>query len=215
MKRHLMLLLLFLLAPVVRAEEADGMCVCDLLPAACQGENYYGLHLGLTGKHGRVYGVDLASLGMTKRLNGLAVGLPLYAAVRANGIMVGPYVIAKEMNGVQVGLLTGFLNVGGCRDVYVRGVQCGLLTFGDDVWAQLGLFNLETSGYVQTGLANFNCGLRGIQFGLYNHIESRATGLQIGLINYFNEEVPSSLLQLGLLNRTASGWWLPISNFGL
>lgn len=91
-------------------------------------------------------------------------------------------------------------------DVKTTGLSIGLLCNRSTVTGvQMGGFNL---GYSSLQIGLLNAGDGSIQFGCLN-FGWRNTFLQIGLFN----RAGSGCLQIGLLNHTTSGLWLPLSNF--
>lgn len=101
------------------------------------------------------------------------------------------YAGASEVWGVQVGVVTGPGN--GARNYSppeVHGAQVGGLNVAEEAWLQVGLFNTAAAGLFQLGVVNAIHG----RWGRAHSWGGR--------------------WQLGLLNRTVGGWFLPFSNFG-
>jgi hypothetical protein len=100
----------------------------------------------------------------------------------------------------------------------------------------------EMSGIQIAGLANISLGeTNGIQLGTVNSARELPNGLPVGVFNYVDRyekhQVDSEMVmtesgdfketpiyeqtsyftswQWGVINRTASGWWIPITNFGI
>lgn len=92
------------------------------------------------------------------------------------------------------------------------GSQVGLLNVGEEV-RQLGIINYGWESSLHVGLLNMGEVER--QFGIVNL--GWDSFLQIGVLNIRLERRrdSSSSFQIGLINKTRSGWWIPLSNFGL
>lgn len=177
--------------------------------------------LGLDHTH---YGLDIGLLwGTRSELIGLGVGGLGYWAQRAKGVTVGFLSgAAVEMDGIQLGLVTG-VSLSPYKRVlltYLRGGQLGFLNVAGASWAQIGVINrTATYGGVQVGLWNM-CEMSEQGYSTYdfsNHYEP-SFQLQIGLFNdaeLYRPRRTGGYLQIGILNRTSNGWWLPFSNFGL
>lgn len=190
-------------------------CMVDLsIPCWVENENgeTFGLRLSLlpTDYYSTHYGLEanlLAGYGYRERLVGVGIGTVGYWSLRAQGVTMALFNAGVEMEGLQLGFLNGFSPY-----PYKR----SLLT--DLRGAQLGCFNVAGRAWAQFGLINFKVQEGGLQVGLWNTTRWKVEGsVQIGLINVVktSEHPKGGYLQLGLLNGTRSGWWLPISNFGL
>lgn len=165
------------------------------------------------------YGLDIGVLwGMRSELVGLGVGGLGYWAQRAKGVTVGLLSgAAVEMDGIQLGLVTGFSLVAYNRSffTYLRGGQLGVLNVAAASWTQVGVINKTfLYGGVQVGLWN-TCKM-GVRYD--SNYYKPSFQLQIGLFNDTETDYSrqtGGYLQIGILNRTSNGWWLPFSNFGL
>lgn len=157
------------------------------------------------------YGLDVGvSWGTRSELVGLGVGTVGYWAQRAQGVTIGLFSSAAvEMDGIQVGFITGFSLSPYKRSFLtrLRGAQLGFFNVADTSWIQLGAINRTiNNGNVQVGLWNMCKAPESevlIQLGLFNDVKS------------YRLKPTGGYLQIGILNRTSNGWWLPFSNFGL
>ena len=175
-------------------------------------------------------------------VKGLQVGLLSAGALDVDGLQVGfvtgfgvrtyqQMPALPQVRGGQIGVFNlaewSWFQLGGYNSVIdVCGAQIGLLNYSEAEYSrrlnpfpsiQFGFFNIVSSR------KHFFRKTKMIQFGLVNSIKTsnvqpNGVLLQFGLINSVKASVVEpvgTLLQFGLINRTQSGWWLPISNFGL
>ena len=159
-------------------------------------------------------GVSVGIASFSDSLVGVSAAL-FNSAVDAYGVMAGLWVGAHEMSGVMIGGITGFPLTGRPTITGVHGIQIGLLNAAVAAWLQGGIVNTMAgfSYSVQVGVLNAaRIGGAGTSF-------LGGEGLQIGLLNILVKGSKKSRpwgqqWQFGLLNRTTSGWWLPLTNFG-
>lgn len=123
-----------------------------------------------------------------------------------SGVFVGGVHLTEDLNGAQFGVAT--------LTFFTKGIQCAAL---GNVSA-LQLKGLQVSPLYNIALAANENASTGGQLALVN-VASALTGFQVGLLNISNaSSTPLSegkLLQIGILNKTNMGLWLPLSNFGL
>lgn len=174
-------------------------------------------------------GLRLCLLSDSHYLQGVGIGVLALGADDVDGVLVGGMVGGREARGVMIGLVTGLwgsrvtLSEGG-------GLELGAINLGAGYWVQVGGINSAIRSLLQVGIYNVTgCnvlgdGYWGGQVGLINvqvdeeHYQ-KINLIQLGLLNvnlkFVSDEYKwGQLWQFGLLNRTASGWWLPLSNCG-
>lgn len=90
----------------------------------------------------------------------------------------------------------------GAEVVDMKGVQAGLL------WTR----SFEADGIQASLLCNAADRVSGVQAALLGNSAKAGGGLQMGLFNRvdFEECGTGPMVQIGLLNRTADGWWIPL-----
>lgn len=163
------------------------------------------------------HGIVLSGMGVVGGGDGIQGGI-CYWGGKGRGISFGLLSTGfSEMEGVQIGAVTGvalatsrsFINL-----TDLKGIQVGGINLANTSWGQCGIWNyVNSEGCVQFGFIN-SANRTG------RTISSKASNstFQIGLFNYISEAealAEGVSVQIGILNRTSSGWWLPISNFGL
>lgn len=171
-------------------------------------------------------GIRLCLLSDSHYLQGVGIGVLALGADDVDGVLVG----GREARGVMVGLVTGF-PIGGHPTLSDGGgLELGAINLGTGYWVQVGGINSAIRSLLQVGIYNVTgCnvvgdGYWGGQVGLINvqfdeeHYQ-KINLIQLGLLNvnlkFVSDEYKwGQLWQFGLLNRTASGWWLPFSNCG-
>lgn len=190
---------------------------------------HQGLRLCLLSDSHYLQGVGLGVLGLgAYEVDGVLVG-GLVGGEDVDGVLVGGLVGGREVHGIMIGLVTGLwgsrvtLSEGG-------GLELGAINLGAGYWVQVGGINSAIRSLLQVGIYNVTgCnvlgdGYWGGQVGLINvqvdeeHYQ-KINLIQLGLLNvnlkFVSDEYKwGQLWQFGLLNRTASGWWLPLSNCG-
>ena len=139
-----------------------------------------------------VAGLDIGLFSYADNFSGIRLNLGSWTDKTVRGVDVSLWAMmleGSEFGGIQIAGL-GIAH-------HVRGIQAGLLTYGDIRGVQMGLWNtaIDLRG-LQLGLANFSDTSRGLQLGIFNS-SGTVRGLQLGLVNY-----ACSLrgLQIGLLN---------------
>ena len=199
-------------------------------------ENHYGLCLSLDGceTKGRhvgavvsggivysesVYGVGFAGVSlMTRGIVGIAMGGNL-SPTSIYGIGVGGLVGGLRGGGILCGAITGASAFQRGPIGLFYGVEIGLINLAGGAFGQVGVYNLAMYAGCQVGLINA-LDNAGSQLGIYNIASSgndlSEFTLQVGLVN--DSRGYSSTWgvnwKFGLLNRSTSGWWLPLSNCG-
>lgn len=174
-------------------------------------------------------GLRLCLLSDSHYLQGVGLGVVGLGAREVDGVLVGGLVGGREVHGIMIGLVTGLwgsrvtLSEGG-------GLELGAINLGAGYWVQVGGINSAIRSLLQVGIYNVTgCnvvgdGYWGGQVGLINvqvdeEDNQKINLIQLGLLNvnlkFVSDEYKwGQLWQFGLLNRTASGWWLPLSNCG-
>jgi hypothetical protein len=91
-----------------------------------------------------------------------------------------------------------------CPDSDVRGLKLNL-PYGDNQLVQgldVGVFSgSELFSGIQVGLINSNGAQEGLAIGLINRVDTKLTGMQIGVLNYAEE---AGGMQIGLINTAES-----------
>ncbi|MBP5510167.1 MAG: hypothetical protein J6Z49_04560 [Kiritimatiellae bacterium] len=137
---------------------------------------------------------------------GLGIGLWGSETLDFDGVQLGGiWSRSRELDGVQ---LSGLAN--GCGE-RMRGVQ--LAGIANGVTAVM-------RGVQLAGLVNSSDDMSGLQAACAVNRVKTGRGIQIGLVNLcggtddagIDATYPSSLLQIGLLNRNHHGWWCPLIN---
>ena len=155
-------------------------------------------------RKGGTYGISMSAYSHKTSVSGSQIG-GWCLSERMNGGQIGGINIAFFLNGVQCAF------IGNISGVQLSGLQVAPLcnaTFSVAEKSSLG---------GQIACINSARDFKGLQCGIVNFMED-GNGLQMGLFNYnfTHRKTPSEKrpLQVGLLNRTSAGWWLPISNLG-
>lgn len=138
---------------------------------------------------------------------GFGLGLWGSETLDFDGVQLGGvWSRSRELDGVQ---LSGLAN--GCGE-RMRGVQIAGIANG---------VASDMRGIQLAGLVNSCDNMEGVQAaGAVNRVKT-GRGVQIGLVNLCGDSdetgieasYPSSLIQIGLLNRNHHGWWCPVVNF--
>lgn len=132
------------------------------------------------------------------RTGGIDIGVFTAYTCNVSGVQIAPGAQASKLYGVQVGVVSSFVDYG-------YGVQLG------------GVFATafhEYKGIQAAGIVNFTrYSLTGAQFGLINY-SGPATGMQAGLLNLQVDGCSGPFLQVGGLNSTEAlrGIQIGISN---
>lgn len=179
-------------------------------------------------------GLRLCLLSDSHYLQGVGIGVLALGADDVDGVLVGGMVGGREARGVMVGLVTG-LPIGGHPTLSDGGgLELGAINLGTGYWVQVGGINSAIRSLLQVGIYNITYNITGCnvvgegywggQVGLINvqvdeEDNQKINIIQLGLLNvnlkFVSDEYKwGQLWQFGLLNRTASGWWLPFSNCG-
>lgn len=190
---------------------------------------HQGLRLCLLSDSHYLQGVGLGVLALgAGEVDGVLVG-GLVGGEDVHGALVGGLVGGRDVRGVMIGLVTGLWG----RRVTISeggGLELGVINFGAGYWVQMGGINSAIRSLFQVGIYNVTgCnvvgeGYWGGQVGVINvrvddEDSQKINLIQLGLLNANIKNVSDEykwgqLWQFGLLNRTASGWWLPLSNCG-
>lgn len=169
------------------------------------------------------HGLRVCLLSKSHSLQGVGLGVLGLGANEVDGVLIGGIVGGREARGVMIGLVTGFPIVGRPTVSDGGGMELGVINLGSGYWIQVGGINSAIQSLLQVGAYNITRAkvIWGGQIGLINVQinEEATTRLQIGVLNAQLTDVETSNTwgqqwQFGLLNRLASGWWLPLSNFG-
>lgn len=190
----------------------DGVSIVGLYSASDE-QNILEI-AGLCAKTKQVNGVQLAGCGaLSDNLSGVQLG--------------GLVAAARRPNGVQIAGL--WAHCGNWRVVNNCTFQCAAMATAYNLnGAQIAAYNHARDE------------LNGFQLGGVNFTNKISAGVQIGAINISRErdrefvdtitevdengaivqrdiyrDVRFKSWQFGLLNRTSSGWWIPVTNFGL
>lgn len=192
---------------------------------------FFSLFPGSLDTRRNYYGVVLSGMGVVERGGGVQGGI-CYWGQEGRGLSFGLLSTGfDEMKGIQIGGITGaslFASRSFLSLTDLKGIQIGGINVANKSWGQCGVWNYvrKNDSCVQIGVLN-ECGEEGggIQVGVWNSFKTKRhsfprddSTVQLGLINVLPKGTShenKSTLQIGLLNRTRSGWWLPISNFGL
>ena len=159
----------------------------------------YGLRLNLLISYNEfVTGLDIGLGSAATTFTGLRLNAISWTDKTTRGVDVSLFCLGaeeSEFDGIQI--------AGMVLAHHVRGIQAGLLTYGDIRGVQMGLWNtaIDLRG-LQIGLVNFidnpDAPFTGLQIGLVNRAET-LHGLQIGLLNI----VPGSSLPVLPLLRAS------------
>lgn len=162
-----------------------------------------------------------------------------------NGLQIAPFnTIGDADKAIQFGAVNFVERTYGvnAHAVQLGAVNFANTWGSNDNAIQLGAVNLtdEFDGGAQLGVVNLSKDFEGgAQIGAFNYTDELKGGVQVGVFNY-NESTPKKTVdmemvmsadgtikerpvedyettpwQFGLINRTASGLWLPFTNFGL
>jgi hypothetical protein len=140
------------------------------------------LNLPLACNHD-VAGLDVGLFSYACNFSGIRLNLQSWTHKTVRGVdvsLIAMMAEESEFDGIQIAGL-GIAH-------HIRGIQAGLVTYGDIRGVQIGLWNTAID-------------LRGLQIGLFNDADN-VYGLQIGLVN--SAESPPRGLQIGLLNIAPS-----------
>lgn len=155
-------------------------------------------------RKGGTYGISMSAYSHKTSVSGAQIG-GWCLSERMNGGQLGGINIAFFPNGVQCAFM------GNISAVQLSGVQFAPLCNVTFSVAE----KISSGG--QVACINSARDFKGLQCGIINFMED-GNGIQMGLFNCnftYRETPPEKRpLQVGLLNRTSVGWWLPISNFG-
>ena len=153
----------------------------------------YGLRLNfLISCNETVTGLDIGLGSAATTFTGLRLNAISWTDKTTRGVDVSLFCLGaeeSEFDGIQI--------AGMALAHHVRGIQAGLLTYGDIRGVQMGLWNtaIDLRG-LQIGLVNFSDTSRGLQLGIFNSSDT-IHGLQLGLVN---RAATLHGLQIGLFN---------------
>ena len=157
--------------------------------------------LNVVGEH--MNGLQMAGIAniTASKLNGVQIALCNYAT-QARGLQIGLVNYYKEdMKGFQLGLVNANPDTRVQMMVYggnATPANIGVRFKNQLFYTILGIGSMYQNGLQMAGIANITASkLNGVQIALCNYA-TQARGLQIGLVNYYKEDMKG--FQLGLVN---------------